>query len=436
MTRRTLRSDLIAGPHPVEAGVWLVYDPVTGRQFEIPEAGWALASAFDGRPVPAIAGATGMTPEVVAGFADRIAALGFFGARARPIERVEPQWSRAPLGDDFEIEVHPDASFECTGAGTCCEQGYVIPLSPKKAAAVRRAGLRVLGPDADPVGLVPTRPGQPWTLALDNEDVCPFLDDSKRCRIHEGAAYPDACRVFPFVFAQWRGTVFASVAHRCACGAFGGASLRAQRRGLASRARRLGRVHTVPEASRVDPEVEVASEEAVDVLIGATAERSAFAMLRAAASGLVALSGGRRRRRAPGARLFGSLAERTDDAFVDAALTGAPHPRSREVRRALRRMSGPRGTAQAQAARFVRDHLFGLRPYHYATLADGLCALALAAHRVVTDLPARDAAIAARERVMLWEEALTTDALPSLLNGRYDIQAVAAQIDALDPESA
>lgn len=443
MTHPTLRTDLIAGAHPVEADVWLVYDPVSGRQFEIPEAGWRLASAFDGRSVAAIARAEGVERSVVAGFADRMRALGLFGAPSR-IAPVESQWTREPVAERFEIEVHPEASFECTGAGTCCEQGYVIPLSAQKAAAVRRAGLRVLGPEVDPVGLVPTQPGQPWSFALDNEEACPFLDRTKRCLIHETAAYPDACRIFPFVFAQWRDTVFASVAHRCACGAFGGRPLRRQKRALEARARLAARVSTVPEVSRIDRRSTVPSAVAVDALIGATKESSAFAMLRRAASSLGAATGGLRRRRAPGATLFLELVERADDAFVEAALLGARHPQSRDVRRTLRPLRSARGDrpdedralANEEATRFVRDHLFGLRPYHYASLADGLGALALAAHRIVTGLPRREVALAARERVMLWEEALTTDAMPRLMNGRLDMHAVAAQIDALDPERA
>jgi Fe-S-cluster containining protein len=554
-----LRPELIAGPHPVEAGVWLVYDPGSGRQFEFPEEGWRLAEAFDGRSVAEIASDVGLTEEVVAGFSEQVGALGLWTDRLAPSSAIPvvsraasddwaPQWSRSPLDPAFTIAVHPDATFTCTGAGTCCEQGYVIPLTPPQAASVRRAALRVLGPDVDPVGMVPTSPGQPWTFALDNERSCPFLDDARRCRIHERAAYPDACRIFPFVFAQLGGTVFASVAHRCACGAFGGAPLSSQRVALASRARRAGRVYTVPERTRVDRTNEMASAPAVAALHAATSEGSAFDILRAAVAGLAAAVPSSRRRRGGGdlAEALGALT--SDDVYVAAALAGGAHPRRREVRRDVRRLVGeaneirarrggpsrhagatineaneiraprggsarrggaaigeaneirarrggpsrragatigeaneiraprggsahrggaaiseaneirvrrggsarragatnseaneirsPRELAHLEATRFVRDHLFGLRPYHYATLAEGLAALTLAAHRILADLPRRDPHIAARERVMLWEEALTTNALPRLMTSSdaYDLGRIAALIDALEPK--
>ncbi len=487
-----LRPELIAGPHPVEAGVWLVYDPASGRQLEIPEEGWRLAEAFDGRSVSAIAADVGLSEAVVTGFSEQLGALGFWEQGDAPSsapsdgETWSPQWTRAPLDAGFEIAVHPDASFTCTGAGTCCEQGYVIPLTPPQAASVRRAGLRVLGAGVDPVGLVPTSHGQPWTFALDNERSCPFLDAAKRCRIHERAAYPDACRIFPLVFAQWDGTVFVSVAHRCACGAFGGAPLSSQRASLASRARRSGRVYTVPARTRVDRTQEIPSADAVVALHTATSEASAFGILRAAVSGLAAAAPSSRGRRIVGDReLAGVLdALTSDDVYVAAALAGGVHPRRREVRRAVRRLVGdaneihaprrgpsrragapigdakeirarrgrssrrsgadvrdanefrsPSELAHLEATRFVRDHLFGLRPYHYATLAEGLAALTLAAHRILTDLPRRDPHIAARERVMLWEEALTTNALPRLMasSDAHDLGRIAALVEALEP---
>ncbi|MEQ9498657.1 MAG: YkgJ family cysteine cluster protein [Deltaproteobacteria bacterium] len=615
-----LRPELIAGPHPVEAGVWLVYDPASGRQFEFPEEGWRLAEAFDGRSVAEIAADVGLSEEVVAGFSDQVGALGLWTDRLAPAPGATgasddapddwaPQWSRLQLDAAFTIAVHPEATFTCTGAGTCCEQGYVIPLTPPQAASVRRAALRVLGPDVDPVGMVPTAPGQPWTFALDNERSCPFLDEARRCRIHERAAYPDACRIFPFVFAQFGGTVFASVAHRCACGAFGGAPLSSQRAALASRARRSGRVYTVPERTRLDRSHESASAPAVAALHAATSERSAFAILRAAVSGLAAAVPSSRGRRGGGDLVEALEALTSDDVYVAAALAGGAHPRRREVRRAVRRLVGeaneihsersgssrragaavgdaneihtrrggssrregatigeaneirarrggssrragaaigdakeirarrggssrradatigdaneirasgagpspsagatlgaatesralrggssrragatigdakeirasgagpspragatigeandiralpggptrhtgadvrdanevrsPRELAHLEATRFVRDHLFGLRLYHYATLAEGLVALTLAAHHILTDLPRRDPHIAARERVMLWEEALTTNALPRLMTSPSpDLRGVAALIDALEP---
>jgi hypothetical protein len=98
---------------------------------------------------------------------------------------------------------------------------------------------------------------------------------------------------------------------------------------------------------------------------------------------------------------------------VDAALSSSPHPERRSLRRDLRRagLFDPKADPRAEVARFVRDHLFGLRPYHYATIADGLVAVALAARSILENLP-RAAHPTVRERIILWEEALTTDALP------------------------
>lgn len=442
MTALALRTDLIAGPHPTDTKLWLVYDEVSGRQFEIPEEGWHLAEDFDGeRSIAAIARRRALTEAVVEGFAARLEGMGLLApyAPGELSSGAPAQWSRGPIPDGFTIAAHPEARFVCEGAGTCCERGYVIPLTVEQTAAVRRAGLRVLGPDVDPIGLVPTTPGRPWSYALDNAATCPFLDEAKRCRIHGASAYPDACRIFPFVFARWGATIHASVTHRCVCGARGlGPTLTSQRAALVSRVERSASVFTVPEVTRIDGSSERPSGTVVAALHDATTRSGAFSILRAAASSLSDHVGAA----IPNETLFAEVAARCpDDPFLVAATSGEPHPDAPALRRAMRAtgLGGRASEAAGEADRFVRDYLYGLRPYHYATIAGGLLAVAMAAHRILTKLPRRGAHPVARERVLTWEEALTTDALPRVMASfplAGDIASVAGQIDALDPGRA
>lgn len=114
------------------------------------------------------------------------------------------------------------------------------------------------------------------------------------------------------------------------------------------------------------------------------------------------------------ARLAGAL-EIWEDEAVWAALRGEPHPLAASIRRA-QRMRGPvpRSSPQAEAARFVRDHLYGLRIWEASTLARGLLTLAVALHGVLHGLPRRQAFSAARLRIMLQEDALTSSRLRGL----------------------
>lgn len=441
MKHLRLRDDLIAGAHPSDGDSWLVYQTTTGRQWTIPSEGWRLLEAFDGKRSPAdIARATGQPTAVVEGFAERLTELGLLSTeRAVAVPRGSvAQWSRQRVDGAFTIRTHPDARFECSGAGSCCRQGYVIPLDEAGAERARRAALRVLGPDVDPVGLLPTKPGQPWTYALDNESTCPFLDDESRCRIHERAAYPDACRIFPFVFARFGDDVFASVAHRCVCGTLGGGP-NLSKPSLDAKVRRAGSVFTVPGETVLDASRSVDSAIAVAALIGATDETDPFAILTSAAERLGAKPRGRSADREEISGSLCSTVEPWGDSMVTAALSAAPHPERRSIRADLRRgeLFDPKADARAEVGRFVRDHLYGLRPYHYPTLSAGLLAVALAARSILEGLP-RAAHPAARERVMLWEEALTTDALPRAMaidpvakRITADLDRTAAQIQAL-----
>lgn len=430
-----LRADLIAGPHPEEPSRFLVHCPRTGQHFQTSADGWALAQLFDGKrtfeQVQALAPARlGLAVEVAAlqrfaGRLDKLGAVEGAGApRAAPPPPLDPPQRRlGPVPSGAQLRVHPAAHFSCEGFGTCCESGYVIPLSPTLATQLRQASLRILGQGApDPVTVLPTEAGQPWRLALDNERGCPFLDPERRCRIHEQPEQPDPCRVFPFAFVRHRSQVYATVTHRCLCGQDDrGEALSAQLPALARRLEASRVVPSLPPRTQVDDHHDLPTGAAIKVVQAATlVDEDPYGMVLRALASLRALAQipPTRRRALPSvelaARLAGAL-EIWEDEAVWAALRGEPHPLAASIRRA-QRMRGPvpRSSPQAEAARFVRDHLYGLRIWEASTLARGLLTLAVALHGVLHGLPRRQAFSAARLRIMLQEDALTSSRLRGL----------------------
>ena len=433
-----LRADLIAGPHPEEPSRFLVHCPRTGQHFQTSADGWALAQLFDGKrtyeQVQALA-------PMRLGLAVELSALHRFSARLERLGALEgdraprpappppldpPQRRLGPVPSGVELRVHPHAHFSCEGFGTCCESGYVIPLSPTLALKLRQASLRILGQGApDPVTTLPTEAGQPWRLALDNEQGCPFLDTARRCRIHEQPEQPDPCRVFPFAFVRYRSQVYATVTHRCWCGQDDrGEALSAQLPALARRLEASRVVPMLPARTWVDDHHDLPTGAAIKLVQAATLEGDdpygivlrALASLRARAQ----IPPTRRRPLPPvelSARLAGAL-EIWEDEAVWAALRGEPHPLAASIRLAQRaRAPVPRSSPQAEAARFVRDHLYGLRIWEASTLARGLLTLAVALHGVLHQLPRRQPFSAARLRIMLQEDALTS----SRLRGLYSV---------------
>ena len=78
-----------------------------------------------------------------------------------------------------------------------------------------------------------------------------------------------------------------------------------------------------------------------------------------------------------------------------------------------------------EAVRFVRDYLSGLRIYRFTTLADGILAAALALHAILVDRPDHPLA---RERIMLWEDALLSPVMRALMGADGPLARVSASI--------
>jgi hypothetical protein len=434
MVPSPLRASLIAGPHPDDPERWLVLDPERGLTRELSALAHRLAQLFDGaRDTAALARAAAtqlgeaVEEQELRRLASTLARLRLLEPRARstsrsparrgpaPLGPVTPQWTVAPTPRGAELVTHPEARFGCQLAGTCCRSGYLIPLSGVEATALRAAGTELLGPERDVVTLAPSRPGQAWSWVLDNERGCPFLVDDRRCGLHARPEQPRPCRTFPITFvAADDARLHVSVTHRCVCGALDrGPRLADSEAELRARLDPLPAVASLPPTVRLDVARSVDRSRAVAALVEVTASADEpWTMLAAAAR---ALAGTREEtplpRMAP-ARLLAALARRVDRAkepLLVAALEGRPHPARRMIRRDLigAGLFDPRADATKEAARFVRDHLFGLHPFRAPTLAWGLGALALALARILEALPAA-AHPAVRERILLWEDALSS----------------------------
>jgi Fe-S-cluster containining protein len=439
-----IRRDLIAGPHPEDQDRWLVFCPRTGDHFEFPAYGWKIAEALDGTREPSdlarnaseLAGVR-VAPEAVLAFASKLAELGLFETEdAVPIRLPKdggPQWTVEPPPRRAEIWVHEDAAYRCWCAGTCCGSGYVVSLDREEAARVRAAGLRILS-DRDPLCLLPRSAGAPWTWALANDPSCPFLDEELRCRIHGTDALPATCDVYPLAFVRFRDTVYASVTHRCVCGALDeGPPLSSQRESLERKLSVVKHVPVLSERTRLDAYTQLATEQVVDALIACT--ESAFdpwELLVDAIEGLRASAvevdvGGEVED--PDV-LFDRLGARLDaasDLTLAAALGRRRHPNHGPIEEGLHRagLHRPLEDPRRECVRFLRDYLSGLRIYRFTTLADGLLAAALALHSILAGDPSHPLA---RERIMLWEDAMLSPVLRALLGADGPLAPVSASI--------
>lgn len=393
-------------------------------------------------------------------------------ARAR-LPRVGPQWRVVPRPWLLPLAIHPETRFACEGAGSCCESGFSIALSDEEVEGVRaaHAALTAHAPGSDPsrgardpVCLVPTAPGAPWAYALSLEPRCVFLDDARRCRVHGQPAQPRPCRVFPYRFVTAAGRMHVSIAHRCVCGTLGrGPALSAQRAEVRRRLAASPFVHAAPERTRIDRGRTEDTAPVVCALAGARGSSDPFALIAEAARRLLDLAPGSRgevepsRRAAvgpardgggpgtagerprtwPAAACYARLARALPPQVAAdprlplvAALSGSPHPRAVAIAADQRRagLFDPGADPRAEVARFVRDQLFGLEPYRFGTLAEGLLALALASARILHELPA-EAHPEARRRIMLWESALLAPSLAALLGPAGPLGGVSSTLE-------
>jgi len=422
-----LRLDLSIAPRPREDAS-TVYCPRTGRRFQLPSEALLVARAFDGRRSAeqvagrlAAGGGPWVTVDVVEALATDLEKAGLL-ERAPPKHRElgEPppsQWQVASPPKGLALRVHSAARFDCVGVGTCCRSGYVIPLDRSAKDRVVGAAHR-LGLGTDGVVLLPTRAGQRWTYALDNDPACPFLDDSSRCRIHGRAAQPAACRVFPMTFVRAGRVVHGAVSHRCGCGALDHGTPLARNRRKLRRRMELGPVPRLRARTELDDVGRTVGLEAAEALGDVTeAHTDPVSMLRAAWEAVV-----RSAPRGRGRRLgLSGLARRSrpyvdpDDRLLRAAVSGAPHPHRRMILDDLKRggLHRARADARAEIGRFVRDHLFGLRPYQHATLTRGLFAITWATVDLLSTPDASHPEV--RSRIMLWEDAFVSPGLRALL---------------------
>ncbi|MEM1023990.1 MAG: hypothetical protein AAGD10_18550 [Myxococcota bacterium] len=397
---------------PELAAVW---DPGSGRRFQLPQEALDAARHFDGRrSLQAVAetieqeGGPWISESVLAQLAADLDALDLLGtgvARRAPAA-PQPQWEVEPAPARLPIEVHPEARFACEGVGSCCRSGYLIPLDSAGVKKIQRAAKNE-GIEGELVVLTPSRPGASWTWALDNDPSCPFLAPENRCRLHGRSAHPPACRTFPLAFVRLGVRVLATITHRCGCGALGRGPKLSQRKASLAAKMRQGPVPRVPARLRLDDERDgglAVPEGWVDVAVrgGSAVEMvdRAFASLgvEAARHPLPLDLDGIRR------RLREGLGE-DEDVVLQSAVGGGHHPLAETHRQDLRaaEMVGSQDEVEGELRRFVRDHLFGLRPLHHGTLARGLFALSVA----LADLQKRRAQghLETRVALMMWEDA-------------------------------
>ena len=347
MSGLRLREGLIAGPDPEDPERYLIFCTKTGEHYELPAYGWKLARALDGEL--SFEALLVRAPELIGAEVEREALQDFLQSLERMslLSRAPaqddsqglvdegPQWRTAPPPSQYSLRVHPLARYECLCAGTCCESGYVITLTQAEAQAARVIGQSLLGPQADVVCLLPTRPERPWAYALSNEWTCPFLSKERRCLIHETEAHPATCKIFPLSFVQHKDEVFASVTHRCVCGAFDrGPPLEQQRAQLQQKLRFAKTIPVLPQRTRVDDLADLPTEAVVLRLCEvARAEPSAERMLRRAVLSLLSILPARYRRSEAVPLPAWTVLERLraapydeTDLALKAALLGRPHP--------------------------------------------------------------------------------------------------------------
>lgn len=430
-----LRLDLAIAPRSDENGASTVYCPRTGRRFQLPSEALLVAKAFDGeRTLEQVADAVAdgggpwVATDVVEALARDLQAAGLLERKQRKYRRLAApppgQWQVASAPKGLPLRVHSQARFRCDGVGTCCRSGYVIPLDRiGKDRVVASAKRLHLGTDG--VVLLPTRAGQRWTYALDNDPACPFLGSDSACRLHGRPAQPPACRVFPLTFVRAGRVVHASVAHRCGCGALNRGELLADQRRSLRRRMELGPVPRLHARTQLD---DVGHTVGLDVAEGwadlTEAHRDPLRLVDAAWAA-ASSPAERSRRRRPG---LAGLRRRIlpwvdpDDFLLRAALAGKPHPHERMILSDLSQagLQKPKASARAEVGRFVRDHLFGLRAYQHATLARGLFALSWAVADLAQHLDEPHPRV--RARIMLWEDAFVSPTLRAVLGPKGPLE--------------
>lgn len=473
--RPRMRDDLIYGSHPDDPERGRVLVMRTGRQVEILPPLWRVARAFDGsRTLGEIAGASvelfgrELDELLLSAIAEELDGKGLLelsahrgGPKPRGPRRygAEAQWTAVPRTERLPIAVHPEARFSCEGTGTCCESGYVVPLTSLEVRRVRAAAAGGTGSVAgasgvqDPVRMMPTAMNAPWTYALATEPRCAFLDDRQRCQVHATAAHPSSCRIFPYRFVAAPERIHVSVSHRCVCGTLGrGELLSAQRPELRRRLNASRYVHALPESTRVDGLRTVDTERAVAALILAfESAQDPFAILASGIEQLLSVApieaiepseprsngAGKRVRPIDPPDLYRRLGMAIAPAepgqpmaSLRRALDGEEHALHGLIVRHQKAggLYEPGADPVAEVGRFVRDHVFGLQLYRYSTLASGLVALGLAAARILYRLP-EEAHPAARERIMLWENVLATRTLVGLLGASGPVARVTRTLE-------
>jgi len=419
---QVLPSDLVPGPHPDEPGTWLVLNPQSGDVFEFSDLVWAVASALDGqRTARQVAEHADALISQVQEVLKVLAELGLLVAPpatpTSPRASVPPpQWTRGPVPEDFDLWVHPDASFECIGAGSCCERSYVIPVRSEQVQGLRAAAARRPNAERDPVTVWPGEKGQPWGYVLDNDEGCVFHDQAQGCAIHEQACQPDACQVFPLVFARVGQAVVASLSHRCGCGALGhGPALDGNVQEVLRRLGRTPHIPAVPEVATLDACHTIDGSAAADVMRQVALHEwplddpsTPWSMLFAVLAGLTDCADKQcTLPQAEGPQSLEGLRERLQVGAASdlmAALAFEPTVDVAALKVRLQQAGiedVPEGTGEL--SRFLRDHLYGLRPFQQATLTQGLALLAVMLQGLCG---ATGGAMTMRARIMAWDDVI------------------------------
>lgn len=425
------RPELVAGPHPDDPETWLVFQPKNGNLFEVSALVWKIAECLDGQiDVRVVAERTGALVQQVRQVVKQLQELGMLVEKAQvdlPSPAPEPQWVRAAVPGELELVIHPDAAFTCLGVGTCCERAYVIGVREEQVAPMRAEARRLLGEAArDPVTLWPAESGAGWGYILDNDEGCPFLGKDHGCRIHGTEAHPDACSVFPMTYAVVGHQLVVGVNHRCGCGAGGiGPRLWDRVDEIKRRLTCSPYVPVVPPVVRVDEVSTLGGEAVAEVLMQAALQpwalhepETPWRMLRQVVVNLLQATG-----RTPEASVGipaylaaqrVRLAGFTDDLELSGILLARTPKDTAKNRRRLADVGIDETTCTPaeERARYIRDHLFTLRPFQQATLTQALLAVALCIDALEDGEPGF---IETRSRIMVWDDIFPQDELRKTL---------------------
>ena len=235
------------------------------------------------------------------------------------------------------------------------------------------------------------------------------------------------------VYARVGESVIVSQSYRCGCGVGGdGPRLADQGEELARRLCLSPHVPAVPSIAALDASRTLPGAGAVDALLQAAVggEEDPWAAIQQVLQDMLRVSEGPSQMpAAPSsslADLRAALVEVASPALRAVLLGGTEHaPDELAARLELRGLS-PGEDGDAELARFVRDHLFGARPFQQATLTHGLALLA-----VLLD-GAWDAgldAVSARARLMAWDDLIPqTEVRAALAAVRHPLTEDAAAL--------